>query len=304
MKFRKKIYEQFAANANQENIQWIVLHGIEGYPKKVGRDLDITCKTHSEENLLINIFENCLQNAKEAKWIIKPSPIWGKRILGINSDLDVAELHIIRPLRSGIIEFVPDWNSINYIGTFPSSPFMKYAKTIVMPALSENYWKEDKGGNKINDKDVPLWLKKFHKKHINNSSITKHDALLMMAFFFISHPFASFKNIFKWAKIKYSSHRFPTTPIIKLDIDVDSLSFERKVMDKMSAVFLDVKCGDTLTKKQILRFQARQQLIYIKKKEIPYDLQITKPLLEMDAIDTVLIDHFKKFNLKWYYEKK
>ena len=123
-----------------------------------------------------------------------------------------------------------------------------------------------------------------------------------MAYYFISHPLTSLKNLLNWGKIKCYSHRFPTTPIVFLNIDVDNLIFEREVMNKMSAVFLDIKCGDKLTKKQIRRYQARQQLIYLKeKRSLKHDLLISKQLIDNGNLCTLLMDSFAKFNLKWQY---
>ncbi|PKG82549.1 hypothetical protein CXF85_13790 [Colwellia sp. 75C3] len=298
--YRKEVYEQFAHAANAENIRWCVLHGIEGYPNSIGRDLDITCDTKAEGERLINIYRGIVDNHPRTKKMVIPSPIWGDRVLGISNSLDVAELHLIRPVRSAFISFKSDFNDINLVeNTFPVSEFLSFSKSAVMPAMVNQKWRHKITGMP-EKKHIPAWLIPAYQHMYNNDVLSKRIKLGVLVRFAALHPLKTLNNSYYWVLRKTQLDKYPTTPLVFLDCSDSGEVFRKNISCKMGKIFLKVICGDSLTNKQIRIHQGRQQLVYITQKRKSVDVELN----EKNRADWVemLLSSFSFVNKKWNTE--
>lgn len=292
-KYRKSIYESFAKAARQLKLEWVVLHGDEGYPTTIGRDLDIMCRNQEEIKHAIEIFNEVASSNKNTKWIITPNPLWGKRVLAISSDYEVAELHILNRLCTGIINYDINFKNIDYNQLFPKDNEARFFKSIIMPLLGNNR----KVIKNIND-DMYIQPPKTINKYINK--IDKYGKINMLDKISIYFTYnKSFKNMFDnltyTLKIKKNIYISQTTPILKIHNNkFDNNTF----FEYLSEVFLDFICGDNLTSKEIKYHQARQRLVYfnINRKDISVDLTLEN--LDLDEALVKTLDSFKKYNDK------
>lgn len=242
---RKKVYEEFAYEANKSDVQWYVLHGIEGYPEKAGRDLDIFVNSKADSIELIKIFENILIKY-HFRWIIRPNPIWGERVFGIDSNYHSVELHLINQVRSGILEFsaFPISAKEYYAGRFPYNPYLMFCKGCIMPLLARDasaYFKcEQIEFNLQNLPSVfsPLLPILRYEQEINFLTLAQIAIRYVMAY-----PLITLKSLIRWVKIKILRYFSPSGPIILIR-NKNIFEIRDQLKTKLSKIFMDIIVGD------------------------------------------------------------
>lgn len=256
--YRMSIYEAFAKEAKRRKMQWIVLHGIEGYPDTIGRDLDAYCKNRSDILDAALLFEDVALQNKLTKCIVFPHPIWGKRVLAISKDYDVAELHILYKINSGIICYEPRFDSITSVGNFPVEESATEFKAIVMSLLGNS----KKVLNRMEEghcEKYSIALQKAYYSLKRRGKISTIDKLRI--YFAYLPPVPKVIGAMKYSlSVKKASINAGTTKPVVFKNYTEQRFIQLKEM--LSEVFTDFKCGNQMSPVKIKKCTAKQQLVY------------------------------------------
>jgi hypothetical protein len=301
LEFRKKVYADFARAANQSETRWIVLHGIEGYPEKVGRDLDIAFKTEADLKKLLTTFETCVRR-HDVRWVVHTSPIWGRRMLGITRGYDVVELHTIPRVYWFNVNMVPDWQNVElFESIFPIESRMAFFKTCMMPALvADKKWRCKCEEIKAPD-DIPWWLARATSDVKNGIALSTATKIFLLGGFLISRPLASLVNLGSWIKRKRQVYRQPTVPVYRIPPAMDKMSFETLIRARLGDLFLDVICVDYLSLREIQKMQSRQRMVFVTTAD-PIGLDVIELTRDPFAEEDLLLDiveAFVRFSKRW-----
>ena len=287
--YRLNVYTVFANKAKKANLKWVVAHGSEGFPFTIGRDLDCLC--FDKENILkaVNLFKESAISIKETKWVIEPNPIWGKRVLAISKNYEVAELHILWKLNSGLIDLKIDWNSVND-DLFPHNENVTVFKSLIMPILG--------GSKKVLKNDLlqivalPFPFKRIVEKIKSNERITFVDKLF--AYFSVErNPIRLIKNMQYAKKIASKISECATTPLVLIRDNQKEVL--KSVCNNLDEIFLDFINGDLLASEEIAIHQSRQRLVYFFKQrnDVKMDYEITNEnSMDLDS----LVSAFAQYN--------
>ncbi|HEX6173694.1 MAG TPA: hypothetical protein VF089_06735, partial [Candidatus Binatia bacterium] len=262
---RKRLYEHFAGIANAAGAKWSVLSGIDGYPEGIGRDLDVACAARKDADRLCEIFVSCLRQ-HEFRWIVYPSPIWGRRIMGISRDYETAELHIVHPIRVGTVTLKPDWSAIEYVeGVFPSDPLARFFKRCLMPALAGSAAWQRKCAELPAPGSVPWWMRTFTRKVKSGPAITNLDRLEFYGLYMTRHPLIALDSFCRWCARRLKSRNYPAAPVYQLNGTIDPEVFLSLSQRLLSEVFTGFACIDDLSPNQVRDMQAAQRLVFLSK---------------------------------------
>jgi hypothetical protein len=298
---RKEFYELFARAANDAGIAWVVLSGIEGYPAGIGRDLDVCCKNSDEAERLTAMFVACLRN-RGFRWVVYPSPIWGRRILGITENYAAVELHIVSPVRIGSISLEPTWDVLEYEGgLFPVDPLMRFFKRCLMPAVTRSEAWRRKCAETALPARMPWWMRSTARKVLAGRELTKLDDLTFGLLFLTAHPLTTIKNFARWRVRRGVRRNYPAAPVYQLDAGIGSDAFIAAAERSLGDVFTGFVCVDDTIPKRIKALQATQRLTFLTKpradiedvRAIPYPLSGENELLK------TVVDEFVVFNKRW-----
>lgn len=131
-KGRVQIAAELVEAWNGLGVRYVVVHGFDGYPTTIGRDLDILVREEDSPILLSaahQIFE------REGWIAIEPPDMWGKRIVAFSGQ-EALEIHTITRLSWREIDLVSHPNPARlWKGIFPVDPWASYAKQILMPGF-------------------------------------------------------------------------------------------------------------------------------------------------------------------------
>ncbi|MDR0604735.1 MAG: hypothetical protein LBG80_10570 [Bacteroidales bacterium] len=298
-KYRRNIYENFAKLAKYNTLKWLIAHGIEGYPSQIGRDLDIACDGDKHTSLAISLFIDAAKENPATKWIIMPNPIWGKRVLAISDNYEVAELHILQKMVSGLISLTPDFDNFQYIqGIFPVNETVTTFKSLTMSMLGGSKKVIDRINEQIFN-TLPTCLQQIYLKIKANKDISIIDKIKVYTYYTKS-PVTMIENLLYTIIKKIKSYSSPTTPIIYItNISNDNLKI---LKNDLGEIFLDILIGDNMSKKQIKYNQARQRLILLTKqrKDIKIDAEFDTITL---CIYPELLDIFAEYNKIYYNDE-
>jgi hypothetical protein len=301
LEFRKKIYVDFAHDANQSQTRWIVLHGMEGYPEGMGRDLDIAFKTEADLKKLLTTFETCVRR-HGVRWVVHPSPLWGRRVLGITSGYDVVELHTIPKVCWFNVNMVPDWQNVELSeGVFPVESTMAFFKTCMLPALvADKKWRCKCEEAKAPE-NVPWWLARAAKNVKNGIALSTAAKVSLLGGFLVSRPLASLVNLGTWIKRKRQVYLQPTVPIYRIPPALDKTAFETLMRDRLGELFLEFVCADHLPLRKIQKIQAGQNMLFVS----PADkrklnaVELTRGPSEQEDLLLDVVEAFVRFSKRW-----
>jgi hypothetical protein len=131
--------EVVCAEWTELGLPFVVMHGLEGYPKALGRDLDILMHRADAEIGL----SHAATTLKDLGWntLVCPPRLWGRRLVALRENevgtLDYLELHTIRSLRWAGLRLVDEGEQpTGHVGPFPVSAWATFAKTVVTPMLT------------------------------------------------------------------------------------------------------------------------------------------------------------------------
>lgn len=130
--------ETVARRWTELNAPFLVMHGLEGYPDDLGRDLDILMHPQVAAPALA---EAALV-LRELGWrTVCPPDLWGRRVVGLKGDtgdtLDYVELHTMGSLQWAALPLVlASEPPSGAIGPFPVSSWATFAKVVLTPLLA------------------------------------------------------------------------------------------------------------------------------------------------------------------------
>ena len=129
------LLEAVAQRWNREGIPYAIAHGIEGYPNRVGRDLDVLVGSRHGRRA-IDLAQDVLEQS--GLTVVRPPRLWGERLVAaaLDPEPDLLEVHALDAIawRWGSLTGQPA-PSI-YIGPFAVDPWVRFAKRVLMPALA------------------------------------------------------------------------------------------------------------------------------------------------------------------------
>ena len=106
------IFNQFAKEMHKKKIQWIVIGGLNEFPDKIGRDMDIIIKDKKQKYIIQKIFINILKKF-DIKNIIYKNDFYGNLVIAFDKYYNYYELHICpNKIRSGFFSIEPNWDSL------------------------------------------------------------------------------------------------------------------------------------------------------------------------------------------------
>lgn len=121
------------------SIPFIVMHGLEGYPDRLGRDLDILMLPRDA----LGALSEAAVILRDLGWntTVCPPPLWGRRLVALREGeggaLDYLEFHTMKSLRWATLSLV-DANEpmTGTVGPFPVSAWATFAKATLTPLLA------------------------------------------------------------------------------------------------------------------------------------------------------------------------
>jgi hypothetical protein len=129
------LLEQVAAEWNRIGITYAVAHGIDGYPERVGRDLDVLI---ARRDIARGI--DAAQRVLEASGLRvgRPPRLWGERVIATldGPTPDMLEVHAVPALAwtGSVLADLPIPSE--RVGPFAIDPWVSFVKRIMMPLLS------------------------------------------------------------------------------------------------------------------------------------------------------------------------
>ena len=116
---------------NLSGLRYAIVHGIDDYPEKIGRDLDILVHVEDSAEMLASAH----QIFKRDGWVaVDPPDMWGKRIVAFSAD-DGLEIHTVTGLSWREIELASTPRPTRRRNMFPLDPWASFAKQILMPGF-------------------------------------------------------------------------------------------------------------------------------------------------------------------------
>ncbi len=298
---RKQFYEFFARKAKEAGIAWAVLSGIEGYPADIGRDLDVACRDSQEAQRLRDLFVVCLRQ-RGFRWIVYPSPIWGRRILGITEDYAAVELHIVSPVRIGSISLVPAWDRLDMIeGLFPVDPLLRYFKRCLMPALTRNEAWRRKCAETAVPARMPWWIQPTARRIARGEELARADSLKLSALYFVAHPAAAIANLVRWRFRRGVRRSYPAAPVYQLADATSSEYFLALARTSLAQIFTGFICVDDVGSRRINALQAIQNLTFLTRSRPDVrDVRVIPGTVSGDReLLTTIVEAFVAFNERW-----
>ena len=127
---RVELAEACAARWSELGLRWAVVHGLEGYPHALGRDIDIL--VHPAD--LDPMIESAIEVLTESGFDVgRPPDIWGKRVVGFNGN-EAIEIHAVTKISWREIGLAEEPQSTEMHGPFPVDTWAALAKQVVLPA--------------------------------------------------------------------------------------------------------------------------------------------------------------------------
>ena len=134
-RLRIAIVKQLAHAWNEGGLNYAVLHGLENYPRSLGRDLDVLVQAdHVKEALAV-----AKKILEEGGWtVVHPPAIWGERLLAFNgcSWNDVLEVHTMTRLAWRFTIFRIRPQATLQKDDFRTDPWAGFIKRVMLPMLA------------------------------------------------------------------------------------------------------------------------------------------------------------------------
>jgi hypothetical protein len=298
---RKSFYEHFARAANKAGVAWAVLSGIEGYPADIGRDLDVTCRDAGEAQRLVDVFVDCLRR-EGFRWIVFPSPIWGRRVLGITEDYAAVELHIVAPVRIAGVSLEPRWGALELEGgLFPADPLLRFFKRCLMPALSGGEAWRRKCAETAVPRDMPWWMRGTARKVFDGKRLSAFDGIRLSFLYFMANPIPAAVNFVRWRLRRRRYRNFPAAPVYQLSATASADAFLALATRSLGEVFTGFICVDDIEPERVRGMQAAQRFTYLTRPrvDIPDVRTVPAPLQDESEVLRRIVESFAAFNERW-----
>jgi len=237
---KKKIllFNNFAKAMSKKKIKWIVIGGLDNFPNKLGRDLDIILQERKNIKIVQKIFINCLIKLKIKSIILKNKKFYGDVVCAFDKDFNYYELDIKHPiLRSSFFSIAPNWKKpLLKIGNFYTDP-SSYA--------FKNYFSTRKNKKKklnhLKNIEKPYWLKLYVDYYIKNKNFNLLTFFFISVIYIFSNPVLLFVNLVKGLHTKIAYAKYEHAPIFF----IKNKKIEKvvlKYVNQYLLVFKGVKC--------------------------------------------------------------
>jgi len=204
-KIKLKLFKNFSKLMKEKKVSWIVIGGLNDFPNKIGRDLDIIIKDQNKIKLVKKIFLNCLKKIGIKK-IISKTDYYGTLLIAFDGNFNYYELHICNnKIRSIFFSVKPNWKRL-----------IRYEYYFVDPIcyIFKNYFSANNYNIKFLNYKLfkkPLWLNvylyyKFRGKiYFLNFFAVSLIYILTNPFNFLINIIEFFKNKILQMKYKHAN---------------------------------------------------------------------------------------------------
>ena len=132
---RARVAAEIAERWNGAGVRYAVVHGLEGFPRRVGRDLDVLVHRADVERALALARERL-----EARgWVVaRPPGLWGERLVAFAGGAggDSLEVHTLTRLVWASVVLAGAPHAAEGHAPFRVDPWAAFAKRILMPLLA------------------------------------------------------------------------------------------------------------------------------------------------------------------------
>lgn len=262
--YRFLVYERFAALAKEKGIRWVVLHGAEGYPDSIGRDLDCLCETPKDTDAAMDCFRQAALENGSTKWVVYPHPIWGHRCVAISEHFEAAELHILHGLYSGPISYRVNYDAVDTVPLFPAEEGAGYTKAILMPLLG-NSPKVTKAIREYGEDKLPAYMQKAYANLQSKGRLSLADRMSI----YQAHcggPGRIAAALVYSVKNKFLRYIAKTVPVFYLppELTQEELS---NLQQSLQELFLESIDCTRLSHAAIYRLRASQNFLYLRRRK-------------------------------------
>ena len=233
------IFNQFAKEMHKKKIQWIVIGGLNEFPDKIGRDMDIIIKDKKQKCIIQKIFINILKEF-DIKNIIYKNDFYGNLVIAFDKYYNYYELHICpNKIRSGFFSIEPNWDSLKKIRNYYIDPSCYAFK---------NYFSAKKNSIELIDyKKIkkPYWLKLYLFYKLENKNWNFLTFIIVSVVYIILNPILSLINLLQWLPKRILQMKYNHSQLYFLKND----KVEKKVLIHVNqnltkSYFKGVKCID------------------------------------------------------------
>lgn len=132
---RIALTEAIARRWNEAAVVYAVAHGIDEWPGRLGRDLDVVIAAPDVARA-ITIARDVLQSHGLA--VVSPPPLWGERLVAAERDApdDLLEIHTTPRITWRNTAIVERPEPAGRVGPFAIDPWIAVAKRVVLPLLA------------------------------------------------------------------------------------------------------------------------------------------------------------------------
>lgn len=325
------ICEDLARFINDEEIQCIILNGIDPDSGVVGRDLDVYVPQKKERTQLSS-FLHQLADRYGARWIIHMNPIWGDRCVAIwEKDYFCFELHIISPVKLGPIVATDIFSANGKIGAygFRFSPGLLLFKQIINKKVrailaGRPIWEECCPGKFLlscrgyylhdrkallcnNEKFIKVLLGEDNDE---NRKQRRYGLLFMILHYMITHPMNAISSQTKSIFRKLAAYWSPCAPVVILTTNLSVSQLQEALKQRLGDVFPKIMVSQSKHSWVFRRkMQFRQQLFVFvscdpSESRLNGDVKLDTTSLstlakELELICSSIMDGMVDLNAKW-----
>lgn len=283
--YRFAICERFARLAHEKKVRWVVLHGSEEYPHNIGRDIDCLTATVEDTRAALACFQEAATANPDTKWITYPHPIWGHRCVAISSDYQVAELHILHYLSSGLIGHCVNFDNADMDMLFPQERAAFIMKAVVLPILG-NSPKVHKTIEGLCLQDLPLCVQHAYQDLQTRKKVTLLNRIKLYLHFG-KNPIRAAYSLYRSCFIKLYHYFARTVPVFYFDKHFDETKIAA-IVDRLSEVFIHAQDVSQLSSAATRSLQARQLFLYERSAGHTPDAVTVPHVQEDEAADFII----------------
>lgn len=263
--YRYQVYERYAQLVKEQGVRWVMLHGAEYYPERIGRDLDCLCETAADAQKALACFKQAAQELPETKWVCFPHPIWGHRCVAISSLYEMAELHILPGLTSGPVSHRVQYDTVDWSATFPVEPRAFYLKAVVMPILG-NSIKAERAFPLYGEENLPPCIRHAFATLKEKGSITTAERFNIYRHHCESIP-GMIHGLLHSLKNKVWRYAAHTVPVFYVEALQYPPTEQAALEQALQEVFIKFKDCTDLPLRQIRLLQSQQYFLYTRRRE-------------------------------------
>jgi len=130
--------ERIAESWNKAGLEYAVMHGLEGYPQRIGRDIDVFVKPKDIQKALSLMEEVLIREGWQSLICKKTWAYWTFAIKRSNQSLIVFELDIGLRWNWGPVILYSQVQDESRLGPFRIDPWATFVKVVLLGSMSGN----------------------------------------------------------------------------------------------------------------------------------------------------------------------